>query len=173
MKLLLKVVGVFAIGGALLLAVFAYNIFFNRAKPEITLIPGGYVGPVIIWFGGNGSVTPQYENGIRVYAVPSSGILKEQVPVTSRLESGVRLEEDDRFFYVEEDGSRVRLPVVMKWSKSFIAEMSADELNRVSVYGITTGRTDSESEYFVSFVVGRLQDQNSLIVQRNKAIQNR
>lgn len=172
MKLLLKVVGAFAMGVALLLAVFTYNIFFNRAKPEITLIPEGYVGPVIIWFGGISSVLPQYENGIRVYAVPSSGILREQAPVPSLWESGVRLEEDDRFFYVKADGSRVRLPVVMKWSKSFIAEMSADELNRVSVYGITTGRTGSKTEYFVSFVVGRLKDGESLIQQRDKVIEN-
>jgi hypothetical protein len=168
LKSLWKIFGVVTIVFFLLLAVFVYCMFFRLGKPQITLIPDGYIGPVVIWFGGKDSITPRYEDGVRIYAIPPSAILREQVPDSS---DGARYrnDDDDLFFYVKADGSRVRLPLATT-SKTKMSKMNEDELNRVSVYGISHGTSSSKSEYFVVFVVGKPKDAESLLRQVDKAI---
>jgi hypothetical protein len=69
----------------------------------------------------------------------------------------------------------------MDWYGNYRTEMSAAELNRVSVFAITSGPkpvrlsatewSTSRTEYYVSFVVGRVSDYENLLKQRDAAIQ--
>jgi hypothetical protein len=50
----------------------------NQAEPETHLIPKGYKGYVIIIFDEKNGVPEKYENGSRVYEIPSDGVLRTQ-----------------------------------------------------------------------------------------------
>lgn len=85
---------------------------FRQAEPEIHLIPAGYSGGVYILHDVVGGVPVRYEDGARVYDIPSDGILRPASPMPEgRWGPG-----DVRYFYVSEDGSRS--PIVVDWPSS-------------------------------------------------------
>lgn len=55
---------------------FTMSSCLNTAESEIHLIPREYKGPVIIIFNEKNGVPEKYENGSRVYEIPTNGILR-------------------------------------------------------------------------------------------------
>jgi hypothetical protein len=72
-----------AIGGLLLLIVVFIGIWRwrNTAEAEVYLIPEGFTGKVNIVFNRNDGVPTKYEDGRRVYNIPSNGILLTQFKI--------------------------------------------------------------------------------------------
>jgi len=76
----------------------------NKSEPEDYLIPYGYKGRVNIVFNQKGGVPLKYENGRRVYKIPSDGILFTQF----KDEYGLI---DHHYFYLDNTGKRIMMKV--------------------------------------------------------------
>jgi hypothetical protein len=53
---------------------------WDRAEPELHLIPDGFEGPVLIVFNDPNGTQPEYEGKSRLYEIPPSGVLRTQFP---------------------------------------------------------------------------------------------
>jgi hypothetical protein len=76
-KRVMTVVLSFAIVAVLpLLLAYASALVWDRAEPELHLLPEGYEGPVLIVFGDSLGAPVQYEGKARLYEIPRSGVLR-------------------------------------------------------------------------------------------------
>lgn len=73
---------------------------FNQAEPEIHLIQKGYKGPVIIIFEDKGGKPVRYEDGKRVYEIPSDGVLRTQF----KKQQGSIAQGGLKYYYYDEKG---------------------------------------------------------------------
>jgi hypothetical protein len=64
--------------GTLFSILFFFSSCMNQAEPETHLIPKDYKGYVIVIFDEKNGVPKKYENGSRVYEIPSDGVLRTQ-----------------------------------------------------------------------------------------------
>jgi hypothetical protein len=76
----------------------------NKPEPETYLIPQGFTGRVNVIFNRKDGAAPRYENGRRIYEIPSNGILLTQF----KDEYGI---VDHRYFYVDSNGKRTSLKI--------------------------------------------------------------
>lgn len=60
----------------IIIIAFYLGSCINRAEPEMHLIPKGYQGYVIIIFEDPNGQAEKYEDGFRVYEIPTNGILR-------------------------------------------------------------------------------------------------
>jgi hypothetical protein len=74
------------------------------AENESYLIPTGFRGRVNIIFNQNNGAPPRYENGRRIYLIPSNGILLTQFP-------GGYGFVNHEYYYVDSGGIRQSLPI--------------------------------------------------------------
>ncbi|MCP3103694.1 hypothetical protein LZ198_32910 [Myxococcus sp. K15C18031901] len=77
----------------------------SRAAPEVHLLPAGYVGPVVILFD-----VPEgqpVDARDRTYRIGPDGLLAVSAPENP----GWQTEKELRFYYVNPDGSRERIPM--------------------------------------------------------------
>jgi hypothetical protein len=77
---------------------------YNNPEPETYLIPKGFRGRVSIIFNQKDGAPIRYENGRRIYEIPSNGILLTQF----KDEYGIINHE---YYYVDSFGSRYGLPI--------------------------------------------------------------
>ncbi len=139
---------------ALLLATMAGCT--DRAEPETFLIRNGYRGKVNVIFNQPNGQPEKYENGRRVYEIPSDGIL-----LTRFKDKYGRI--DQQYFYVDSSGGRVLLKELdvhrfnEEWTRhKNPVEPSREELGvfhagRVGVYGNSDDpKSLRYQEFFVS-----------------------
>ena len=72
---------------------------WNRAEPEVHLLPAGFTGPVVILFDQANGTPPRREGRARVYEIPASGILRTQFRENDGWSS-------PRYYYVDSAGQR-------------------------------------------------------------------
>ena len=68
------------------------------AQPETHLLPSGFVGEVVIIFGVADGEAAAYQDGRRVYRIPTSGILRTQFTLSEGW-------LDAKYFYVDASGA--------------------------------------------------------------------
>lgn len=78
-------------------SMFGSIYIWDRAEPEVHLLPHGYEGPVLIVFDQPDGEPATYRNQTRVYEIPSDGVLKSQFGPND----GWRKRE---YWYVSPDG---------------------------------------------------------------------
>lgn len=115
----------------------------NHTEPEIYLIPKGYVGIVNIIFNQKNGTPLKYENGKRVYEIPSNGILLTQFEA----EFG---KVDREFFYFDEKGKRQNLKIIQDYE---INEGSVNNKNEIAIYNQVTGVYGNENIPYQGFEV--------------------
>jgi hypothetical protein len=124
----------------------------EKPQSEIHLIPKNYKGPVIIIFGDLNGENELYENGKRVYRIPSNGILRTKFKTQ---EEGFISPGGINYYYY--DGSdRTPLPYLLQ-----IDGIKDD--GRDYVFGKELSQNTDR------YLVGRLKDQDSYFKSlRNK-----
>jgi Family of unknown function (DUF6843) len=79
---------------------FFFSSCINKAEPEIHLIPKGYKGPIIIIFEDKKGKPVKYENGKRIYEIPSDGVLGTQF----KKQQGSIAPGELKYYYYDEKG---------------------------------------------------------------------
>ena len=89
-----------------ILSICIFGVFScnQNPEPETYLIPKGFQGRVAIIFNQKRGSPPKYENGRRIYEIPSNGICLSQF----KPEYGV---VDHRYFYIDSGGNTRPLPI--------------------------------------------------------------
>lgn len=83
----------------------------NGPKEAVYLIPKGYVGSVVILFDQADGVTPEIENGFKVYKIPDDGVLRVRAAAVYSI-------DELRVFYVDKAGSRTEVTLVYPSSQA-------------------------------------------------------
>ena len=78
------------------------GLVFDRAEPEIHLIPAGYEGPVVIVYGDPAGAPMRREGRARVYEIPADGVLRTRFPANPGWER-------PSYFYVDAAGRRTAI----------------------------------------------------------------
>lgn len=73
-----------------------------QCEEEIYLVPEGFRGKVMVFFGQADGQTIEYENTARLYHIPASGIIKSQFPKNGGCMGDGRIQ----FFYEDSLGTR-------------------------------------------------------------------
>lgn len=134
---------------------------FNRAEPEVHLIPGGYTGPVIIAFDIEGGAPEKYEDGKRVYEIPSRGVLETQ------FSPNPGSHQQWKFYYVSKKGDRSPIPYDVRNFKNFPIEK--DKTVVFSIHMVSTPSSQTEKEkFFFTYVVGKVADAAYLIKKQHE-----
>ncbi len=71
-------------------------------EKEIYLLPDGFKGKMIVFFDQPDGKEIQYEDGVRLYPIPTSGFLKSQFPRNG----GCMNDDRINFFYVDSLGTQ-------------------------------------------------------------------
>lgn len=60
--------------------IIVFSLFINckRGEEEIYIIPENFVGQILVIYNQKDGIKPSYNNGKRVYYIPSNGVLKTQ-----------------------------------------------------------------------------------------------
>ncbi len=146
MKIFIKVL--LAFGGIVLLGVllFVGHYFATLRGREIHLIPSGYRGPVVIAYDMPNGVPARYEDGARVFEIPSDGILRTQMETP---DDGWIRPGRIRYFYVDEKGQREEIPEV-RWKEEMSQEAIAYTFRPIGNLMKPNG--------FESYVVGTIHE---------------
>lgn len=120
-------------------------------EKEIYLLPDGFRGKMIVFYNQPDGDEMQYENGARIYNVPSSGYLKTQFPRNGGCMNDDRL----NFFYLDSLGTRKPL--------DYFLNLPKDSLPTDRDYVLFTFLSNPESKPdFVVHLIGSLYEFNEL-----------
>jgi len=128
----------------------------HQAEPEIHLIPKGYKGSVIITFEDSIGAEATYDNGKRVYNVPTNGILRTKF---KEREKGFIADKDLLFYYVNAN-ERLPLKVIHE-----IQNHKMDESD-TNVYVFRFQNSDR----MIAYLVGTLNDRSKYYQQLTNRI---
>jgi hypothetical protein len=130
---------------------------WDRAEPEVHLLPAGYRGPVVIIFGQADGAALEREGRARVYRIPTDGVLRTQFDPNE----GWRAPD---YFYV--DGAGRRTPIVRG---APCADSLPDDPVQACLLGrmYLGGRTGAE---YSAYVVTRLADRSVLTKRADSLI---
>ncbi|GAC1654437.1 MAG: hypothetical protein NVS4B3_18420 [Gemmatimonadaceae bacterium] len=78
---------------------FGSMYIWDRAEPEVHLLPAGFRGPVVIIYGQPNGDPPRREGRVRLYIIPPSGVLRTQAAPN-------RGWSKPSYFYVDAAGRR-------------------------------------------------------------------
>jgi hypothetical protein len=78
----------------------------QTAKPEIHLIPQGFVGHVTLYFDAPNGLPEKWEGNTRLYEIPINGQLYTRFSPNI----GIRPANSTQFFYVSSKGGRTLIP---------------------------------------------------------------
>ena len=121
------------------------------AEPETFILPFGYKGKVMVVFKSDNGEPVQYENGRRVYKIPSSGILISQFNTNPGFIEG-------RFIYTDSTGNHIILRQVTDIKKE---NFDSEEICVFS-YAITGVYGNSGEKNSVTFEEFMVSDSKSL-----------
>jgi hypothetical protein len=141
----------------LLIILFAQELVAcNNAEPEEYLIPHGLKGSVNIVFNQCQGENVRYENGRRVYEIPSNGVLltkfKDQYGTI-----------DHHYFYVDKTGKRTRLEIYeYQYNKDGTIKWIIEDPLKIGVFfDGTTGVYGGKGEMnFQEFLISDSSDLN-------------
>jgi hypothetical protein len=101
----------------------------NKAENETYILPNGYTGRIVIFYGQANGEAKKYADGARVLEIPSSGILKTQ------FEPNYGIIEDSKvnrkFLYKNTEGQIISIPN---------RHNTTVDSNQVQVFGISNGK---------------------------------
>ena len=127
-----------------------------NAGESICLIPENFTGIVLIVFDQKDGVPEEIENGLHVYRIPLSGILRTQVKASY-------IAESRKFYYIDNSGKRVKIE--FKFPKGWEDVDTAKSKNGIYCYNDEMGETAiNKPNYkkFRTFLVGKLTQMDSL-----------
>jgi hypothetical protein len=133
-----------------LLCFFCYQFIwheFQKTEPEYFLIPKNYNGKVQIVFNSKCGNKIEYENEIRIYRIPESGILFTKF----KDEQGII---NQKYFFVDENNNRKEITQfdVRDFNEEWTTEKNLHEPSRDIVGIFFAGRTysDGMTEFYVT-----------------------
>jgi hypothetical protein len=113
----------------------------NYPEPESYLIPYKYVGKVNVIFNQKLGNPPLYENGRRLYKIPSNGILL----------TGFKDEEgfvDHKYYYVDTNGNKKPLKIFRyDYNKDGTVKWIINDSNEIGIFGDGTNGVYGNSKY--------------------------
>lgn len=136
---------------AIIIIIAGYLWSNNIGEDEIYLLPNHFIGIVTVIFSQRDGVPVKYENGKRVYEIPSNGVLKTQ------FRQNFGLHKMPSYYYVDGKNNRHNIPYVIK-SEHLTT-------NAISVYGQSSGKNGNEATRYVDFdmfIVSTKKDADSL-----------
>lgn len=120
-------------------------------EKEIYLLPDGFRGKMIVFFDQPDGKEIQYEDGVRLYPIPTSGFLKSQFPRNG----GCMNDDRINFFYVDSLGTRKPL--------DYFLDLPKDSLPKDRDYVLFTFLSNPDSKPdFVVHLIGSLEEFNEL-----------
>jgi hypothetical protein len=142
---------------------FQVVLFGCSASSELTLIPDGYEGPVLIFFNANDGQPPEFRGKARVYRISRSGVLRTQFPTPSGYAFPT-------FYYARGD------TLIRRIRDLDGPEMSSADTS-VYVFLVATGtlgKSPGENmlrdRYYLSFLVGHVSDAESLATRGERLL---
>ena len=75
---------------------------WDKAEPEVHLLPPGFIGPVVIMLDDSSAREPERESGARLFRIPVSGVTRSRLPVN-------RGWGRPDYFYLDSAGHRSRI----------------------------------------------------------------
>jgi hypothetical protein len=145
----------------------------EKREDSITLIPKGYVGPVVIIFNQTDGKPIKYEKNKRIYEIPDNGILKTQFTKNIGYQK-------NEFYYVSNEGKRTNIEYILT-QKNTIASKGIEN-NKIYVFaeeysGGGEGFSPQSGKYkiypSISFYIGNLNNvENSFKEKYNFLMSN-
>lgn len=131
----------------LLLSVILPYVLFSECKSgedAIVLIPSGYKGVVYINLNQANGEKILYQDGKRVYRIPSNGILNTQFNNNEGI-------INDYFYYIDEKGNKIQL-------QPYDRERNLNDSNKVFIFGYELGTKTKFGNHkstidFIRFIV--------------------
>ncbi|HYM92580.1 MAG TPA: hypothetical protein VET23_00435 [Chitinophagaceae bacterium] len=113
----------------------------QNPEPETYLIPQGFTGRVNVIFNRKDGAPPKYEDGRRIYEIPSNGILLTQF----KDEYGF---VDHRYYYVDSNGKRTILKIYQHdYNKDGTVKWKVKDPNEIGIFSDgTTGQYGNTGE---------------------------
>jgi hypothetical protein len=108
LKRVLVLVAAVALAAPLIAVVLPYAYAFgagrlwDKAEPELHLLPAGFIGPVVILLGDSAAPPPERERRTRLFRIPPNGVVRSRFPVND----GWGL---PNYFYVDTAGHRTKI----------------------------------------------------------------
>jgi hypothetical protein len=130
---------------------------------ELTLLPDGYEGPVLILFSAHDGQPAEYRGKTRVYRIPRSGVLKTEFPAYSGY-------VDPSFYYARGD------TLIRSIRNLQAPEMSSADtgvyafLFELGTFGKSPGEDTLHDRHYLSFVVGHVSDAESLATRGQRLV---
>jgi len=115
---------------------------WDRAEPEVHLLPAGYEGPVIIILNVPNGAPKEREGKARLFRIPASGVLRTQYGPNDGWNAPA-------FFYVDRAGHRTPIPGQAACSDSI------DEHVRACWMGTRMNSNGTPSPEYVAYTVSR------------------
>ncbi|MEQ8976192.1 MAG: hypothetical protein RIE73_38140 [Coleofasciculus sp. C1-SOL-03] len=106
----------------------------QTAKPEIHLIPEGFVGHVSLYFDTPDGAPKKWEGNARLYTIPSNGQFRTRFSPNL----GIRPPNSMQFYYVDSQGNRTLIP-----------SRKAENLSPETVVVSNVYVIDQELHYFI------------------------
>src|SRR5882672_5664979 len=114
---------------------FAIVLGCKNPEPETYWIPDGFKGKVNVIFNQSNGLAIRYENGRRVYDIPSNGILLTRF----KDEYGTI---DHKYYYVDKNGNKKPLKIFQyEYNKDGTTKWMINDSNKVGIFldGTTGG----------------------------------
>lgn len=102
------------------------DLLEGKNEPENYILPEGFTGPLTVIFDTNSGAEPVYDNGVRLYNIPNSGILYTQ------FNDNGDVTNEQRFFYKDAAGQQVEITTF--WGATSPADVSSKTLGLRSTY---------------------------------------
>jgi len=130
-------------------------------QSELTLLPDGFEGPVLILLSAHDGQPPEYRGKARVYRIPASGVLRTQFGAYSGYVSPT-------FYYARGDTLRQSIRELDGPEMS-----SADTdvyvfLYELGTFGKDPGADTLHDRHYLTFLVGHVSDAESLAIRRQR-----
>jgi hypothetical protein len=128
----------------------------KHPEPETYLIPDGFKGRVNVIFNQSKGTPPKYENGRRIYQVPTDGILLSQF----KDEYGLI---DHQYFYSNQNGSKMPLRIFQyEHNKDGTIKWIISDTSAVGIFlDGTTGSYGNENIKYQEFIVASYSNLNN------------
>jgi len=131
-----------------------------KAEKEKYRIPYGYEGQVFIFFNRADGAEKKYENGFRIYDIPTNGILKTKF----KPNNGFQSIGDYVYVYVDSKNNEAALQLRE-------SEYKLVDANEICITAGSSGKYGVKDEYeYESFIVKRADGQSKNLIQTNPAL---
>lgn len=145
----------------------------NNRSPEIFLLPEAYVGSFYIIHSIKNGKAPRVKDGVRIYEIPSSGVLITQMDANE----GWTVSDKIRFYHRQPDGEAIEIKG--RWSTSFEDTVENRSETEITIFGGGIGEFQGDANsceiIYRSYYVGTKKDvlDGVNLFQTEDAIKNR